>query len=59
VDPHKYYLVNELYSVDYSQGFGLLKSNFKAQLSFTLLDWLIVDRLVAHREFSIAHIDRE
>lgn len=30
-----------------------------AELSFTLLDWLILDRITQHSDFNIGNIDRE
>ena len=55
----KNYLVEKLYSVDYSEDWVGEESLFMAQLSFTMLDWLIMDRMVKHPDFQVENIDQE
>lgn len=50
-----------LFKVDYSQkDFDDVRPGFFAtEMSFTFLDWLIIDKILEERDFDLSNIDEE
>ena len=51
--------VSRLTSVDYNLGTGGESNAFIAELSFTLLDWIILDKIQGKKPFTLRNIDGE
>jgi len=52
---------SDLFTVDFSQESRseFLPSFFAAQISFTYLDWFILERVLKERDFDLSNIDEE
>ena len=50
------YLINR---VDYLQKWDSKMSSFDLELSFTILDWLISDKVIFDKSFSVTDVETE
>ena len=52
----KAYMLEQVLQIDYDQLWGLLDSYFAIQVSFTWLDWLIIETAIGDEEFSMEKV---
>ena len=52
----KAYMLEQVQQIDYGQVWGKLDSYFAIQVSFTWLDWLIIETAIRDEQFSIKMI---
>ena len=56
---HHYNLLSKIYRIDYLQEWGELGSSFDVQMSFTWLDWRIMELIAGETAFDVNSIDDE
>jgi len=49
----------ELFKVDYSQPIDQEQSQLVAEMTFTILDWQIIERIISPEAFHIGLVDRQ
>ena len=52
-------LLERIYNIDYMQSWGKTVSSFDIQLSFTWLDWRIIEQIIHDESFDLANVETE
>ena len=55
----KYNLLEKIQNIDYMQHWGKSSSSFDIQLSFTWLDWRILEQLIHDESFDLGNVETE
>ena len=49
-------MLEQILMIDYEQPWGLIDSFFAIQVSFTWLDWLIIEEAINNENFSLSNV---
>jgi len=52
----KAFMLGHILMIDYEQPWGLIDSFFAIQVSFTWLDWLIIEEAINNENFSLSNV---
>ena len=55
----EFHFIRKLFTVDYSRDTGGINNAFIAEVSFSVLDWLILDKSRKSGQFTLKDIDNE
>ena len=50
------YMLTRIHSIDYTQPWGDLRSYFAIEKTFTLLDWLIIGKVIKNPKFDMKQV---